>query len=250
MALSAVVLTKNEEKNIATCLDTLSFCDEVIVIDDNSTDETVAIAKKKNAIVYIHPLQNDFASQRNFGLEKAKGEWVVFVDADERVSGELSKEIELRIKNQELRENGFYVKRQDHMWGNVLKHGDSGNIRLLRLARRKKGKWDGKVHETWEVNGDIGALKHPLDHYPHPTIAEFLTDINHYTTLRAEELYQRGTKVLFFDIIIYPKAKFFRDFIAKAGFLDGTAGLVHAILMSFHSFLVRGKLYMLGKSKH
>lgn len=262
MNIAAIILTKNEEKNIVSCLDALKWCNEIIVIDDHSGDETVSLAKKLGANVYTHSLENNFAQQRNFGLSKATREWVLFVDADERVSPELSKEIESRITNHESirqaqdpesiegsRINGFYIRRLDNLWGRILNHGETGNIKFVRLAKKNAGQWKGKVHERWEISGKIGELKQPLMHYPHQTLAEFLQEINFYTTLRAKELYQQNVQVHFWDIILYPKAKFIQNYLLKRGFLDGTAGIVFALCMSFHSFLVRAKLWQLWQKK-
>lgn len=127
--------------------------------------------------------------------------------------------------------------------GKQLKHGDTGNIKLLRLAKKRSGIWQGKVHEKWIVEGNIDELENPIIHYPHPTISEFLYDINFYTTLRAKELLQSGKKCSIWEIIFYPKAKFLQNYFIKLGFLDGIEGFIHAILMSLHSFLVRAKLW-------
>lgn len=244
--LSAIVLTKNEEKNISKCLDDLSWCDEILVVDDNSVDKTIDIAKKQKASVLQHGLQ-DFASQRNFGLEHAKGEWIFFVDADERVSQVLRDEICQVIESDSG--DGYLVKRNDCMWNKKLSHGEVGDIWLLRLAKKGKGKWSGRVHEAWKVHGKIGKLKNPLYHYPHQTIAEFIAEINFYSSLRAEELKAQGVHASFVDIVLYPKAKFFFNYFFKGGFLDGNEGLVLAIMMSLHSFLVRGKLWLLWQRK-
>ena len=135
------------------------------------------------------------------------------------------------------------------MWEKELRHGETANVKFLRLAKRNAGQWEGFVHEEWQVKGQIGQLKNPLLHYPHQTIKEFLADINFYTTLRAEELYQRGIKTRFWQIILYPKAKFMRNYFLKLGFLDGIRGFLIAMMMSFHSFFVRGKLWMLWQKK-
>lgn len=248
--ISAVVLTKNEEKNIEKCLENLSWCDEVIVVDDQSQDKTVDIAKKKGAKVYTHALEDDFALQRNFGLEKAKGDWVFFVDADEEVSQGLWYEIMERTNAPFNMIEGFYVKRIDTLWNKQLKHGESGNIWLLRLAKKHAGKWKGKVHEVWDVRGKTDKLKNTLSHYPHQTIKEFLEEVNYYSTLRAQELKKKKVHASWFTIILYPKAKFFLNYIGKGGFLDGIHGLVFALMMSLHSFLVRGKLWMLWKKEN
>lgn len=243
--ISAIVLTKNEEENIAKCLESISWCDEIIVIDDNSTDQTAEIARKKGAKVIEHPMQGNFASQRNFGLSKAKGDWVLFVDADERVSAPLWYEIMAQTNESNNDTHGYYISRQDTMWGKMLRHGETGTIKLIRLARKNAGKWEGKVHEVWKIQGKIATLKNHLDHYPHESVEAFLNEINFYTDLRAAELYEKKVKAYWWSPILYPKAKFVLNYFMRRGFLDGLPGFVFAMLMSFHSFLVRGKLWLL-----
>ncbi len=245
--ISAVVLTKNEEKNIVDCLESLSWCDEVIIVDDNSEDRTAEIAKKMGAKVFTRNLDNDFSKQRNYGLEKANGDWILFIDADERISKELKEEIKFKIKNDKV--DSYLIKRVDTIWGRKLKYGENGNIVLLRLARKNNGKWEGKVHEEWKVKGSVGEFKNSILHYPHPTISEFLKEINDYTDIRAKELSEKGIKSDFISILLYPTAKFLKNYFLKLGFLDNIQGLVFAIMMSFHSFLVRGKLWQLWNTK-
>jgi glycosyltransferase involved in cell wall biosynthesis len=247
--ISAIILTKNEEKNIGACLDSVSWCDERLVIDDHSRDKTIDIAKKKGARVISHAMYEDFSEQRNFGLEKAQGDWVFFIDADERVSNALWYEIMSHTSESIDDTSGFYVKRQDTMWGKVLKHGETGNVILLRLARKGAGRWEGRVHERWNVKGKTQVLKNPLDHFPHTTVAEFLKEINHYTDLRAEELFKKKTRSNWLSIIAYPKAKFILNYVLRGGYLDGMPGLVVAIMMSLHSFMVRGKLWLLWQKE-
>ena len=241
--LSIIVLTKNEEKNIIDCLISASFADELLVIDDNSSDKTVAIAKKHKARVFRRALDGNFSMQRNFGLTNAKEDWVFFLDADERISKSLQDELLKTIKKNS--NSGFFLKRQDIMWGKKIMHGEAGSIRLMRLGRKNAGKWEGDVHETWRIKEATGELKNPILHYPHQSVKSFLEKINMYTTLRAKELYQKGTKANFFTILLYPKAKFVYNYFIRLGFLDGTEGFIFAMLMSFHSFLVRGKLWLL-----
>ncbi len=248
--ISAIVLAKNEEKNIEKCLDSLSWCDEIIVIDDNSTDKTVELAKKKNAKVVTHAMNGNFAAQRNFGLSKAKGEWVFFIDADERVSSPLWYEIMAETNESNSDIQGYYINRHDTMWGKPLKYGETANIKLLRLARRNAGQWEGHVHEEWKVNGKVMTLKNHLDHYPHATVEEFLQEINFYTDLRAKELFDKNVKSFWWSPIVYPIAKFTINYIFKRGYADGIPGLVFAMLMSFHSFLVRAKLWLLWQKKN
>lgn len=246
--LSVVILTRNEENNIAGCIESVKWCDEVVVIDDNSTDQTAKIAKALGAKVYEKTLENDFAAQRNFGLEQTQGQWVLFLDADERVSEQLAFEIQNRLIVSGYTQ-AYLCRRLDTMWGRLLRYGEVGNIRLIRLAKKDAGKWVGAVHETWKIKGRVSELTHPLLHFPHPTLTDFLQELNSYTSLRAQELYDKKIRVRTLDIIAYPKAKFFVNYIFRLGFLDGIPGLLIALLMSFHSFLVRGKLWILWHKK-
>lgn len=247
--LSAIILTRNEEQNIVDCIESVSFCDEIIVIDDYSQDRTVELSKREKAHVLKRALKGDFATQRNFGLDQAKGDWVLFIDADERISSALRNEITSLIINRSSLINGYSIKRRDNMWGRELRYGETGNIKLLRLAKKNAGRWEGKVHETWRINGEIEELQNSILHYPHPTVVEFLEEINFYTDLREEELYEKGTKSYWWSIILYPKTKFILNYFVKQGFRDGIPGLVFALLMSFHSFLVRGKLWLLWNKR-
>ncbi len=132
-------MTKDSEAYIKNCLRSLSFADETVVIDDNSTDKTVEIAKKYGAKIYKRNLAGDFATQRNYGLAKARGKWVFFVDSDEIVPPDLKSEIVQAINNPFVDSDGFYLKRLDNIWGKPLKHGEPGNIKLLRLAQKRRG---------------------------------------------------------------------------------------------------------------
>lgn len=263
MKLSAVVLTKNEERNIEACLKTLAFCDEIIVVDDYSEDSTLEIINKLNVPpgrkpsgvgdkcqIFRRRLEGDFAAQRNYGLSKAKGDWVLFVDADERVPEALADEIS-KVKSpsgpgQRQISNwvsGFYIKRQDYMWGRALHYGETASVNLLRLAKRSSGKWVRSVHETWEIEGRTYTLNHPILHYPHPTLREFITDINTFSTLHAQANNQEDKRANLVKIIFWPLGKFFYNFIYKLGFLDGLRGFIIATVMSFHSFLAWSKLW-------
>src|SRR3989338_2702842 len=250
--ITAIVLTKNEERNIVDCIESLLWCDEILVIDDNSEDKTVQIVEKlKNdkVKVIIHPLNNDFSKQRNFALREAKQEWVLFVDADERVSLSLQYEILSSITDSLSNYSGYYIRRSDNMWGKELKYGETGGNSFLRLIKKEKGEWVGKVHESLRIKGKTGTLRNPLIHYPHQDITQFLQEINFYTDLRANELFDKKIKVYWWTIIFYPLGKFIFNYGIKRGFLDGIRGLIFAILMSLHSFLVRGKLWQLWQKK-
>jgi len=139
--------------------------------------------------------------------------------------------------------DGFYLKRVDFVWGRQIKHGEVGNIKLMRLAKKGKGKWHGKVHEVWDVRGKIGEMEFPLIHTPHQSVREFIDDIDNYSSLRSSDA-KKVSKKNKWEIFFYPVGKFFYNYIFKKGYKDGVAGLIYAVLMSFHSFLVRAKLYL------
>lgn len=242
--ISAVILTKNEEVNLPVCLEGLKWCDEILVIDDDSDDQTITIAKENGAKVFIHSLNNDFAAQRNFGLEKAKGEWVLFIDADEKVTPQLAAEIKETVKNG--KENGYYLKRLDNFLDKWLKFGETGDIKLLRLGKKGNGEWERKVHEVWNIKTQNNvSLQNSLLHYPHRTLKEFLLDLNCYSSINAGIFYNLGKRAGVLQIVIYPVGKFFLNYVFKKGFLDGTPGFIMAMMMSLHSFLTRVKIYQL-----
>lgn len=244
--LSVVILTHNDDEHIERCLESVKWCDEIIVIDDNSTDKTARIAGRTGATVLFHKLNNDFSEQRNFGLAKAQGDWVLFIDSDEVVSTGLSREIKEAMRRTDNPYSGYWLSRRDWWGGRWLIHGETSKVQLLRLAKTNMGKWVRTIHEQWQVNGQIGILTEPILHYPHPNVAQFLKEINHYSSINAELLHSRGIKEPSWYILGKPIAKFFVNYVWRLGFLDGTAGAIYAIMMSFHSFLTRAKLYSIN----
>lgn len=244
MKLSAVILAKNEEKNIARCIKAIDFCDEVVVVDDFSTDNTRDIAARLKAKVIQHKLNDDFSRQRNFGLQQASGDWVVFIDADEVVTPALKKEIRTVLETDpDL--TAYRLRRRDFFWGRELRYGETTEARnrgVIRLVKKGKHRWFGIVHERYIADNRIGRLKGFVDHYPHPTIKAFLQSINFYSTLRANELIKEGKTANVFQLVLFPLGKFIYNYCCKCGCLDGAAGFVYSFMMSFHSYLVRAKM--------
>lgn len=246
--ITAVVLTKDEEGNIKECLSCLSFCDALLVIDDYSKDRTRILAQKMGAKVIKHPLSNDFAAARNFALEKVPEGWVFFVDADERVSRDLANEIIQITSNIMHNFSGMWMRRIDEMWNKKILHGECGTIKLLRLAKKDAGVWAREVHETWKIKGEIYILKNSLMHYPHKTLSEFIADTDRMSTIHAASNQKEGKHSNIVKIIFWPPFKFIYNYIFKLGFLDGTQGLVIALVMSFHSYLAWSKLWLAQKN--
>lgn len=237
---SAAIITRNEKQNIIKCLKTVSWCDEIIVVDDESTDGTRELAKQKGAKVYFRPSAADFASQRNFALRKAKGKWVLFIDADERVTESLKKEILAVLDRADI--SGYRLKRDDVFLGKRLHYGETANVKLIRLARKEAGSWTRPVHEIWDIKGRVGELNQPLLHYPHGSIAEFIEEINTYSQIEAGFRKDRGESTTFIELIFFPVGKFIQNYFLRLGILDGFVGFIVAYMMSLHSLLVRLKL--------
>ena len=192
-------------------------------------------------------IAEDFAKLRNLAQEQVAHDWVLHLDADEEISLPLQEEIKQVIKNAE--HAGYCLKRKDYFLGRWLQHGETGDLQLLKLGRKHRGKWIRSVHETWNIEGNIGQLNNPLLHYPHPTVAEFLERINRWTTLNTKVFCEQGVTVSWWQILLYPSGKFFLNYLIKLGFLDEMPGFIMALMMSFHSFLTRAKLYMFTQER-
>lgn len=254
--ITVVVLTKNEEENLKRCLKSVSWAGEILVIDDNSIDKTPQIAGSFGAKVIKHPLGGDFGQQRNFALRQvyteqgrsAKNDWVFFLDADEEVSGELKNEILVAINEAKQSKVAFYFKRNDFFMGKWLKHGEVGSLKILRLAKKGAGNWKRRVDEIWEIKKETKVFKNPLLHYPHPNLKQFLENINSRSSLNAGVFFEENKKLNFFEWL-KPIGKFMQNYFFRFGFLDGIRGFIFAVLMSFHSFMVRSKLYLLWRKR-
>lgn len=241
--ISAIILARNEEKKIGQTIKSLSFCDEVIVIDDESSDKTIEKANAAGAKVVEHSKKDEFAGQRNWAMEQAKNDWVLFVDADEEVTENLKEE----IKKIKLDTNvvAYSIPRKDFFWETELKFGETRKARelgIVRLIRKGGGVWIGAVHETFISTGAVKKLNGYLNHNSHESLSSFIEDVNVYSSIRAEELAKIGKKFSLLELILFPFFKFIYTYFILGGFLDGAAGFVYSFVMSFHSFLVRAKL--------
>ena len=246
MKLSTVILTHNSEKTLAMSIESVYMADEIIVLDDASEDGTKTLAKKLKATVIERKVDGDFAKQRNYGINQTKGDWILFLDSDEVLSPELKKEIGGVVASAPHSPiDAYYLKRRDIFWGRELRFGETHSVRtkgIIRLVKKNSGVWKGLVHERFTTSHKTSTLAGFIEHHPHADIMGFLRKINHYSTLRAEELREQGKKFSLMEIVFLPPLKFVYTYVIKLGFLDGAAGFTYAFMMSFHSFLVRAKL--------
>ncbi len=249
MKLSVVVITKDEEANIGRCLDSAHWADEIILIDSQSTDRTVEIAQGYGAKVFS-PLWHGYGPAKRDGVERATGEWILSIDADEVVSPALADEIrELLAGAPE--HAGYCINRRTNFLGRWIKHCGWYPDRVLRLFRRDSGNFDeAVVHEKVVVNGSTGHLKGELLHYSYPTLASYLAKFDVYTTLGAEKAFGQGKRAHWHDIVLRPPVSFIKHYLIHRGFLDGWEGLVVSVMSSTAVFVKYAKLrHLAGKDR-
>ncbi len=247
MKISAVLITVNEASNIAECLEALRFCDECIVVDSGSKDRTAQIAQVMGAKVFVRAF-DDFSAQKNFGIEKAIGEWVLLVDADERVSPLLMQEIKSKLENSAL--DGYYFKRRNKIFGRWMRFGINRGDLQLRLVRKVKAKFEGRVHERVLVpRKKTALLKNCLEHFSTATISNYMRKLNTYSKLEAEVLNER--KEIFSERKLKRRplvVGVYQGFIL-AGLLDGIEGFFFCVLGAYYDFVRRAKHWELTKGR-
>jgi (heptosyl)LPS beta-1,4-glucosyltransferase len=244
--ISAVILTKNEARNIADCLASVRWADEVLVLDSFSTDDTVAISQAQGARLAQRAFQ-DWADQRNAALDLATGEWVFFVDADERATPELAAEI--RGVSAQDSPVGWWVPRRNYIFGQWIRHAGWSPDYQLRLLRRGRARYDPTrpVHELVLLDGEDGHLQNPLLHYNYDRLSQFIAKQNRYTSLEARELQANSIRARPWSPILQPWREFWRRYVTLEGYKDGGHGLLLSLLMAYYSGVTYVKLWRLGK---
>jgi len=246
VGITAVVITKNEERNINRCLASLGFCDEIIVVDSFSTDSTVEVAKNFTDRVYQVEWRG-YVGQKNYGVGMANFNWILSLDADEEVSEDLKNEI-LILLGKNPSHSAFSVPRKTIHSGQWIKHGGWYPNRLVRLFDKNRGSWvGGSVHEYWDSQGGVGELKNDLIHYSFENIFDQVERNNLYSTLGARALNEKKLQFSIWHLIFKPIFKFFETYILKCGFLDGYLGFIIAVSAAYSVFLKWAKLWELSK---
>jgi glycosyltransferase involved in cell wall biosynthesis len=231
MRLSAILITRNEAANIGDCLDTLAFCDERIVVDCGSSDDTVAIARGKGARVETHEFRG-FGPQKNVALSLATGDWVLSIDADERVTPELAQAIKAAVAQSqaENQADGYELPRISSFCGRPMRHAGWFPDYVLRLFRRGKSRFDDAlVHERVICDGTVKRLDKPLIHHPVLKLEDALSRMDRYSTAGAATLTASGRRVSFFTGIAHGCFAFFKTYVLRLGFLDGAEGFLLAV---------------------
>lgn len=239
--LSVIIITKNESQNIKDCLESVKWADEIIVVDSGSGDDTVEIARKYTDKV-IYNEWKGYADQKNFALQLAKNEWVLSLDADERVTESLRNE----ILNTDLEKfDGYRIKRDNYFLGKMIRGSGWGNDYQLRLFRKSKTTLTKRlVHEGFYVEGRISKLKSTMLHYSYRNFKDAFDKINYYSTLEAIEK-QNRKKVNTLSIFITPVIAFLQHFIIRRGYIDGIYGVFVSILNAYTKLQVQLKIWEL-----
>lgn len=247
--LSILIITKNEEEHIKPLLSSISFADEIVVVDSYSTDKTVAIAEELGAKVLFREFDYH-AAQKNWGLQQLHHNWVLVIDADERVSDDLKEEITTILKQPIIKEKAFWIKRENFLMGERVKYSGWQNDKVIRLFNRKFCKYNDKlVHEEIETNEKVGVLKHKLMHYTYKNFKTYFGKLQKYSTQKALIKSEKHQKINLYHLIIKPGTKFFKRFVLQKGFLDGKIGVIISSMAAFHDFLVYLKVWRIKKGE-
>jgi len=239
--ISVAIITKNEEKNIRECLESLRFADEIVVVDSGSTDTTREICRRYGAQVFQEDWQG-FARQKNSAVARTRNDWVLSIDADERIPAELGEEI-ARVLNQNPSLDGYFVARKNYFLGRWIKRCGWFPDYNLRLFRKDRGHFEEReVHERVTVLGEVGYLRHPLEHFTYRSLSDFIQRLDRYSSLAAREMKNEGRRFRYTDLFFRPPLTFFQMYLIRAGFLEGYFGFLLSILYSFYTFAKYSKL--------
>lgn len=245
MKVTATIITLNEAAHIEACLASVAWADEILVVDSGSTDGTPDRARAKGARVIVRDWPG-YANQKNFAAGEASHDWILSVDADERVTPELSAEIRHTLAN-EPGPAGFRIPRVTWHLGRWIRTTDWYPDPQLRLYDRRRARWKAKqVHESVAADGEVGRLSNELQHYAYRDISHHHATMDRYTTLSAKEMADAGRRASFFDLAIHPWAAFLRNYVLRRGIFDGVPGFIISTMNAYYVFLKFAKLRALN----
>ncbi len=241
-ALTATVICKDEADKIRGCLESVRFCDEVLVVDSGSTDGTVEIARELADRV-IERGWPGYVAQQNFAKDQARGEWVLSIDADERVTPELAREIR-EVLSGPCPHDAFRITRHVHYLGRWIDHSGWYPEHRVRLFRRERGRWEGvDPHYDVVVEGSVGTLGGEILHYTYDDLADHVRTLNRFSSILAREHHRRGRRFSWVSLLARPPLEFLKKYVLRRGFLDGPQGFYLASLSAFYVFLKLAKLW-------
>ena len=244
--VSLVLITRNAAPQLRACIDSARFADEIVVVDSGSDDDTVQVAASMGARV-IHQSWLGFGPQKQFAVDRATHDWVLCLDADERVTPELARSIEAELAAP--RAPAFRMARRNRFLGRWLRHGEGYPDWNTRLFDRRHARWsDDPVHERVIVDGTTSTLDGDLAHESAESLDAYMAKQNRYTTLQAQTMHAKGRRASIAKLVLSPLVRFVRFYVLRLGFLDGIAGLVHIVIGCETSFLKQAKLFALERA--
>jgi glycosyltransferase involved in cell wall biosynthesis len=244
MSIAAIVITKNEERNIMACLESLAWADERIVVDACSTDRTGEIAQAGGARVFVRPWPG-FGPQKNFGIDQTQAEWILIVDADERIPEPLQKEVQAVLRaGPSLDVAGYEIPRRNFFYGRWIRGGGIYPDYQLRLFRRSAGRYDDVLlHERLQLRGRILRLAHPMNHFSMSSVREHVRKMIRYTTLGAQEKLKTLPHVSALDLAGNHLGTILKTYVLRRGYRDGAYGVVVAMFAGMHTFVKYAKAW-------
>ena len=248
--ISVVVITKNESRNIQACLESVQWVDECILVDAESSDQTREIAKGINSAVcvFTRPWQG-FGSQKNFGIAQASSDWVLILDADERVTPDLQHEIQKLLGQQSVDRVAYRIPRRNFLWGHWIRYGGMYPDYQIRLFQKGAACYnDAFIHENLIVNGVIGTLLNPINHYTERCIEDHFRKMDAYTTLAAKGQWAVLSSVSWYHLLLNPLVTLCKISLLKQGVRDGVAGFINSIFSGMYTFLKYAKVWEISCS--
>lgn len=244
--ISAVIIAKNEEKNISKCLESLHWADEIVIVDDYSVDKTKEYALKCKKVKFYENKFVDFSSQRNFAASKSAFDWILSLDADEIITNELKEEILMAIEDDSR--DAYNIPTKNFFWGKWMRYGGWYPNYHIRLFRRDKASWERQFDEFVKISGKVGFIKKPILHYGHNTPEETLSKNKKYALMEARINRNQKVKFSWAKLIYFTARDFFNRFFIKLGFLDGVLGFKLALFYAYYNALIWFNLYNLEKN--
>jgi glycosyltransferase involved in cell wall biosynthesis len=242
--LTVTVITRNEATHLPAALESVRWADEIVVVDSESTDDTVAIARRYTDRVIVRSWPG-YVAQKNFAAAEARHDWILSLDADERVSPELAAELRQLMAGAPSAA-GYRVPRVTFHLGRWIRSTDWYPDYQLRLYDRRRARWTGRlVHESVEAEGHVDRLRAELQHYAYRDIADHWLRMDRYTTLAAQQMYEDGRRAGWFDVLVHPRLAFFRNYVLRGGFRDGMPGLIVSAMNAYYVTLKFAKLWEL-----
>jgi glycosyltransferase involved in cell wall biosynthesis len=246
--VSVYVLTTNNRRTIEQCLRSLSWAEELVVVDSFSQDGTYEICKQYTDKLFQRKWTGH-RDQYQYAADLTTRDWIMFVDADEEIPPELSEEIRTELNGRAKEFDGYFVYRRTYYLGRWIRYGGWYPDGEIRLYRKDKGRWEGGLHAKLVVDGKAGVLKNQYFHYTYGNISDQIQTIDKYSNIAAVDLFQSGEKFSLFKLLFHPPFRFIKEYLFKSGFWDGLPGFVIIVSTMFYVFIKYAKLWELTRSK-